>query len=82
MAAGCALRIRGVAMNPSPILCPAAFSPSGESALARALALARWYQCETSVKSSKASVISSVIALAKPESRSEPTKSDEKLSKR
>ena len=36
-------------MNPSLILCPVAFSPSGKSALARALALARWYQADLHV---------------------------------
>lgn len=36
-------------MNPSLILCPVAFSPNGKSALARALAIARWYQADLHV---------------------------------
>jgi nucleotide-binding universal stress UspA family protein len=36
-------------MNPSLILCPLSLSPSGRSALAQALAIARWYESEVHV---------------------------------
>ena len=36
-------------MNPSLIICPVAFSKNGRSALAQALAIARWYQADLHV---------------------------------